>query len=289
MSWPASSSRAWACGSGPPAGRAVRASQYCGPQRGQHQHRGPGRVPQQLPQPGGDPLAQPAFGDVEVELGLVQPHHGPRPDARQLAQRGIGAGRVDRMPQPPRPGPVPQQAQRLPAGPGLARGGPADQHRDPAAAVRRRPHHRAQLHVVVARHVRRQDGQAGLRVLGLHRPVHLQRERVPHLGQRPPGQQRPRRCLPHRDLGDPVQQHGQVLGPGHPHRARKPVVRAVVPARHHPRDRAITVPDHRRAAHPRHQRLGGHPPGWRRIFPRCQARSTGRSWSGTGRSGRSHR
>ena len=71
------------------------------PQRGQHQHRGAGRVPQQLPQPGGDPFAQPAVRDVEVELGLVQPHHGPRPDARQLAQRGIGAGRVDRMPQPP--------------------------------------------------------------------------------------------------------------------------------------------------------------------------------------------
>ena len=32
------------------------------PERGQHQYRGPGRVPQQLPQPGGDPLAQPALG-----------------------------------------------------------------------------------------------------------------------------------------------------------------------------------------------------------------------------------
>ena len=118
------------------------------PQRGQHQHRGPGRVPQQLPQPGGDPLAQPAVRDVEVELGLVQPHHGPRPDGRQLAQRGIRAGRVDRMPQPPLLGPVPQQLQRLPAGPGLARRGPAHQHRDPAAALRRRPHHRAQLRIV---------------------------------------------------------------------------------------------------------------------------------------------
>ena len=165
------------------------------PQRGQHQHRGAGRVPQQLPQPGGDPLAQLAVGRVEVELGLVQPHHGPRPDGRQLAQRGIGAGRVDRMPQPPRPGPVPQQLQRLPAGPGLARGGPAHQHRDPAAALRRRPHHPGQLRIVLARHVRRQHGQPGLRVLGLHRPVHLQRERVPHLSQRPPGQHRPRRCL----------------------------------------------------------------------------------------------
>ena len=162
------------------------------PQRGQHQHRGAGRVPQQLPQPGGDPLAQPAVRDVEVELGLVQPHHGPRPDARQLAQRGIGAGRVDRMPQPPRPGPVPQQLQRLPAGPGLARRGPAHQHRDPAAALRRRPHHRAQLRIVLARHVRRQRRQPGLRVLGLHRPVHLQSERVRHLSQRPPGQHQPR-------------------------------------------------------------------------------------------------
>jgi len=64
------------------------------PERGQHQHRGAGRVPQQLPQPGGDPLAQPAVRHVEVELGLIQPHHGPRPDGRQLAQRRIRAGRV---------------------------------------------------------------------------------------------------------------------------------------------------------------------------------------------------
>ena len=33
-----------------------------GPQRGQHQHRRPGRVAQQLPQPGGDPFPQPAVG-----------------------------------------------------------------------------------------------------------------------------------------------------------------------------------------------------------------------------------
>ena len=31
-------------------------------------------VAQQLPQPGGDPLAQPGLGRVKVELGLVQPH-----------------------------------------------------------------------------------------------------------------------------------------------------------------------------------------------------------------------
>ena len=139
MSWPASSSRAWACRSSPPAGRAVRVSQNCGHSVRQHQHRGPARVAQQLPQPGGDLLAEPAVGGVEVELGLVQPHHGPRPDARQLAQRGLGPGRVDRMPQPPRPGLVPQQVQRLPAGPGLARRGPADQHRDRAAALARPP------------------------------------------------------------------------------------------------------------------------------------------------------
>ena len=157
-----------------------------GPQGGQHQHRGPAGVAQQLPQPGGDPLAQPGLGRVEVELGLVQPHHGPRPDARQLPQRRIGAGRVDRMPQPPRRVLVPQQGQGLPAGPGLARGGPADQHRDPAAAVRRRAHHLAQHLVVLARHIGRQDRQPRRRVLGLHRPVHLQDERVGHLLQRPP-------------------------------------------------------------------------------------------------------
>ena len=157
-----------------------------GPHGGQHQHRGPAGVAQQLPQPGGDPLAQPGLGRVEVELGLVQPHHGPRPDARQLPQRRIGAGRVDRMPQPPRRVLVPQQGQGLPAGPGLARGGPADQHRDPAAAVRRRAHHLAQHLIVLARHIRRQDRQPRRRVLGLHRPVHLQDERVGHLLQRPP-------------------------------------------------------------------------------------------------------
>ena len=156
-----------------------------GPHGGQHQHRGPAGVAQQLPQPGGDPLAQPGLGGVEVELGLVQPHHGPRPDARQLAQRRIRAGRVDRMPQPPRRVLVPQQGQGLPAGPGLARGGPADQHRDPAAAVRRRAHHLAQHLVVLARHIGRQERQPRRRILRLHRPVHLQDERVGHLLQRP--------------------------------------------------------------------------------------------------------
>ena len=81
---------------------------------------------------------------------------------------------------------VPQQPQRLPAGPGLARGGPADQHRDPAAALRRRPHHPGQLRIVAARHVHRQLRQPRIRVFGLDRPVHLQRERVGHLTQRPP-------------------------------------------------------------------------------------------------------
>ena len=102
------------------------------------------------------------------------------------AQRRIRAGRVDRMPQPPRRVLVPQQGQGLPAGPGLARGGPADQHRDPAAAVRRRAHHLAQHLVVLARHIGRQDRQPRRRILGLHRPVHLQDERVGHLLQRPP-------------------------------------------------------------------------------------------------------
>ena len=147
MSWPASSSRAWACGSAPPAGRAVRPSQNCGHSVASTStgaragSRSSSRSPAATRSP--SPPSR-----VEVELGLVQPHHGPRPDARQLAQRGIGAGRVDRMPQPPLPGPVPQQLQRLPAGPGLARRGPADQHRDPAAALRRRPHHPGQLRIV---------------------------------------------------------------------------------------------------------------------------------------------
>jgi hypothetical protein len=54
------------------------------PHGAQHQHRGRAGVAQQLPQAGGDPLAQPGLGCIEVELGLVQPHHGPRPDARQF-------------------------------------------------------------------------------------------------------------------------------------------------------------------------------------------------------------
>lgn len=84
MSWSASSSRAWALRIGVrrAAGQAVPELR---PERGQHQHRGAGRVPQQLPQPCGDLFTQPAVGNVEVELGLVQPHHGPRPDARQVA------------------------------------------------------------------------------------------------------------------------------------------------------------------------------------------------------------
>ena len=40
--------------------------------------------------------------------------------------------------------------------------------------------------IVLARHIRRQHRQPRRRVLGLHRPVHLQGERVGHLLQRPP-------------------------------------------------------------------------------------------------------
>jgi len=129
------------------------------PHGGQHQHRGPAEVAQQLPEPGGDPLTQRGLSRVEIELGLVQPHHGPRPDARQLGQRRTRAGRVDRMLQPARRILAPQQVQGLPAGPGLAGGGPADQHRNPAAALRRRAHYLAQHLVMLARHIRRQDRQ----------------------------------------------------------------------------------------------------------------------------------
>ena len=163
-----------------------------GPHGGQHQYRGPAGVAQQRPQPGRDLLAR-LIGGVEVELGLVQPHHRPRPDARQLAQRRIRAGRVDRMPQPPRRVLVPEHLQGLPAGPGLARGGPAHQHRDPAATVRRHVHHLAQHLIMLARHIGRQQRQPRRRILRLHRPVHLQRERVLRLGQRPPGRPRGQR------------------------------------------------------------------------------------------------
>ena len=120
------------------------------PHGGQYQCRGLAGVAQQLPEPGGDLFAQPDLSRVEVELGLVQPDHGPRPDARQLGQRRLGAGRVDRVPQPPRRVLVPQLGQGLPAGPGLAGGGAADQHRDPAAAAGRRAYHLAQHLIVLA-------------------------------------------------------------------------------------------------------------------------------------------
>ena len=148
-------------------GRAVRVSQNRGPHGGQHQHRGPAGVAQQLPQPGGDPLAQPGLGRVEVELGLVQPHHGPRPDARQLAQRRIGAGRVDRMPQPPRPGLVPQQVPGPPSRPGSCRWRtrrPAPRSR--CGPARPRATIPAQRRIVLALQVRRQVPAAQRRSSG---------------------------------------------------------------------------------------------------------------------------
>ena len=173
-----------------------------GPHGGQDQHRGPAGVAQQLPHPRRDPLPQPALRHLQVELGLIQPHHRPRPNPRQLGQRRIRAGRVDRMPHPPRLRLVPQHAQRLPARPGLARRGTAHQHRDPAPARRRRPYHPAQYLIMLARHVRRQHRQLRRRILRLDRPVHLQRERVRDLPQRPPRRQRARRdALPARRAG----------------------------------------------------------------------------------------
>ena len=65
----------------------------------------------------------------------------------------------------------------------------------PSAAARTT---RAQLRVVFARHVHRQRRQPGLWVVGLDRPVHLQGERVSHLGQRtcsrPPSPRAPARA-----------------------------------------------------------------------------------------------
>ena len=140
MSWPASSSRACACGSAPPGRAGGQGVPVLRPQRGQHQHRGPGRVAQQLPQPGGDPLAQPA---VRRRRGRTGPRSAtPRSAARcRGSSRSAASGRVGSIGCHSRHGRVlvPQQAQRLPAGPGLARGRPAHQHRDPAAARPRPP------------------------------------------------------------------------------------------------------------------------------------------------------
>jgi hypothetical protein len=56
----------------------------------------------------------------------------------------------------------------------------------PAAAARCRARHLAQHLIVLARHIGRQGRQPWRRILRMHRPVHLQHERVGHLLQRPP-------------------------------------------------------------------------------------------------------
>ena len=195
MSCPASSSRAWACRSSPPAGRAVRVSQNCGPQRGQHQHRGPAGVAQQLPQPGGDPLAQPGLGRRRGRTGprSATPRSAARCPAARAAPHPGGTGRSDATAATAGSwsrsrARASQQARVLPV-------------EDPptSTAIPLRPSAAARTTwpstcVVLARHVRRQHRQPRRRVLGLHRPVHLQRERVGHLLQRPPGRPDLRTC-----------------------------------------------------------------------------------------------
>ena len=164
----------------------------------------------------------------------------------QLAARPARAGTT--RPAAGRPGPA--TAHRRPAAVRLG----ADRQPGPGPGPARLVHRlgQARPHPAVIRgHLDARPGQP--------HPVRGHRQQQIHRT----GQRR----LLHRDVGEPVQQRRQVLGPGHPHRAGQPPVRAVVPARHHPGHRAVTVPDHRRAAHPRQQRLGGHPPGRRRVFP----------------------
>ena len=77
-----------------PAGRAGgQGVPVLGPQRGQHQHRGPAGVAQQLPQPGGDPLAQPGLGRGRGRTGPRSAT--PRSAARcPAARRSAASGRV---------------------------------------------------------------------------------------------------------------------------------------------------------------------------------------------------
>ncbi len=80
-----------------------------------------------------------------------------------------------------------------------------------------------------------------------------------------------RRCHERR-VRDAVEQDGQVLRAGDPHRPGQPPVSAVIPPRHHPQHRTVTVPDHRRATHPPHHRSRRHPAQRHRVITGRPAR-----------------
>ena len=143
---------------------------------------------------------------------------------RQLGQRRIRprAGRSDATAATARVL-VPQQPQRLPAGPGLARGRPAHQHRDAAAA--RPPPPAPPVPVPcrarAARTPAAPAAPAGASS-GCDRPVHLQRERIAHLPQQPPAPRdrpgpagRPAGCRPGRRAWP---RPGQRTAPGYSRR-----------------------------------------------------------------------
>ncbi len=153
------------------------------PQGGKNQYRAALPVAQQLAQARGDLLTH--LLRRQVQLGLVQPHHGVRRDVVEFGEGSVGAGGIDGMPQPPRLVGFPQQGEGFPTGAGLAGRGPADQHRDAAGPRGGGRHHLAQRPIMLARDVRRKLGQTGDR--GIDRVVNLQvePERVGHLGKRP--------------------------------------------------------------------------------------------------------
>jgi hypothetical protein len=87
-----------------------------------------------------------------------------------------------------------------------SRASASQQARDPAAALLRRAHHLIQHLIMLARYIGRKKRQPSRRILRLNRPVHLQRERVGHLVQRPSRHRyiavRPDPCVPN-FLGQP--------------------------------------------------------------------------------------
>ena len=79
-----------------------------GPHGGQHQHRGPAGVAQQLPQPGGDPLAQPALGRCRGRTGprSATPRSAARCPAAPAAPHRGGTGRSGATAATAGPGPA---------------------------------------------------------------------------------------------------------------------------------------------------------------------------------------
>jgi hypothetical protein len=119
-----------------------------GPYGGQHQHRAAAEFAQQLPQPGGEPIAQPRRrpGRYRTVHRSATPLSAARCLPAPAARPPGRTGRSDATAATASPGPAAGPAP--PTRSGSCRGGPADQHCDPAVASRRRAYHRA-LHLAM--------------------------------------------------------------------------------------------------------------------------------------------